>query len=47
MYDPRFDKLANILTTHSTKVQLGEFVRKDGQFVIPALATLNPENLTN
>ena len=26
MYDPRFDKLANILTTHSTKVQPGEFV---------------------
>ena len=25
----------------------GELIRKDGQFVIPALAPLNPENLTN
>lgn len=26
MHDPRLDKLANVLTTHSTKVQPGEFV---------------------
>lgn len=26
MYDPRLDKLATVLTTHSTKVQTGEFV---------------------
>ena len=26
MHDPRLDKLANVLTTHSTKVQPDEFV---------------------
>ena len=26
MYDPRFDELANVLITHSTKIQPGEVV---------------------
>ena len=30
MHDPRLDKLANVLTTHSTKVQPGEFVLIEG-----------------
>ncbi len=30
MHDPRLDKLANVLTTHSTKVQTGEFVLIEG-----------------
>ena len=30
MHDPRLDKLANVLTTHSTKIQPGEFVLIEG-----------------
>ncbi len=30
MHDPRLDELANVLTTHSTKVQPGEFVLIEG-----------------
>lgn len=30
MHDPRLDKLANVLTTHSTNVQPGEFVLIEG-----------------
>ena len=34
MHDPRLDKLADVLSTHSTKVQSGEFVLIEG-FDIP------------
>ena len=30
MHDPRLDKLANVLTTHSTKIQPGEFTLIEG-----------------
>ena len=30
MHDPRLDKLANVLTTHSTKIQPNEFVFIEG-----------------
>ncbi len=30
MHDPRLDKLADVLTTHSTKIQPGEFVLIEG-----------------
>lgn len=47
MHDSRLDKLAGVLTTHSTKIQPGEFVLIEGidipQEMIIALIRISAE----